>query len=142
MNRDILLPMCAMVGVTFLVWLRLFYQRVTLMISSGKRLQATAHDPVFDEVFAKALNVSECFINLFEVPVLFYAAVLAIFASGTADRAYVTMAWMFVGFRAFQALVHCTYNRILHRLTGFLLGALTVWAMWGRFACHLLCPSQ
>ena len=55
-------------------------------------------------------NPSENFKNLFEIPVLFYALALYLFATSQVDGAYLTAAWIFVAFRALHSLVHCTVN--------------------------------
>ena len=39
-----------------------------------------------------------------------------------------------VAFRAIHSLVHCTYNRVMHRFSAYLVAALALWAMWVRLA--------
>ncbi|MGL4395611.1 MAG: MAPEG family protein [Hyphomicrobium sp.] len=70
------------------------------------------------------------YMNLLELPVLFYAACLVAYASQRIDPVIVTLAWAFVGARVAHSIVHLTYNNVLHRLVVFALGALIVMAMW------------
>lgn len=70
--------------------------------------------------------------NLYEVPVLFYAAGAAILALGLDDAVFVYMAYVFVGLRLVQAGIHTTYNNVTHRLFVFACGLIMVLALWIR----------
>ncbi len=70
--------------------------------------------------------------NLYEVPVLFYAACAAILILKLDDLVFVYLAYVFFGLRLVQALIHTTYNNVLHRLMIFAAGMITVLAMWLR----------
>jgi hypothetical protein len=56
------------------------------------------------------------YINLLELPVLFYAACLTLLASNRTDETMLTLAWAFVAFRIVHSLIQLTYNNVLHRL--------------------------
>lgn len=137
MNREILLPMCAMVGVTLLVWLRLLFARIRATLPL-KDPQILAANPKAQVIFKDSENISDNFENLFEVPVLFYAAVLTIFATGTSDRAFLWCAWLFVALRAVHSLIHCTYNDVMHRFTAYGLSTVLIWVTWIRIAGHFI----
>jgi hypothetical protein len=136
MNREILLPMCAMVGLTFLVWFRLVFLRVRKTLPL-KDPQVLLSDAQAQTIFKDSNHNSDNFENLFEVPVLFYAAILTIFATGTSDRTFLGCAWIFVAFRAVHSLIHITYNRVTHRFAAYALSTIAVWVMWIRIAAHL-----
>jgi hypothetical protein len=70
------------------------------------------------------------FINLFEVPVLFYAVCLAAIFLHLSGSAMVFLAWGFVFCRVVQAFIHMTYNNVLHRMLAFFAGFAVVLAMW------------
>ena len=72
--------------------------------------------------------------NLFEIPVIFYALALVLFATGQVDAAYVGAAWIFALFRALHSAVHCTINVINVRFTLYAISTLAVWFMVGRAA--------
>jgi hypothetical protein len=64
--------------------------------------------------------------NLFEMPVLFYALVLYLFATNQVDGAYVAVAWVFVAFRALHSAVHCTVNVVKLRFFLYLISTLAL----------------
>jgi hypothetical protein len=72
-------------------------------------------------------NPSDNFKNLFEVPVLFYALALYLFATNQVDAAYVTAGWIFVAFRVLHSAVHCTFNLVMLRFYLYLFSTLAVW---------------
>ena len=70
--------------------------------------------------------------NLYEVPVLFYAACAAILALRLDDAIFVYMGYSFLGFRIIHSYIHTTYNNVYHRLLIFACGLVIVLAMWVR----------
>ena len=101
--NPLLLPLLAMVGLTLLVWIRLYVVRVREMKRSRidpQRLAGSA-----DKGLLKDTRASDNFINLFEVPVLFYVLVLASVAAGVQDPLLLALAWAFVALR----VVHSGY---------------------------------
>ncbi len=128
-----LLPaLLAMVGLTLLVWLRLYQLRLAEMKRSRITPQRLAGSA--DRHLLKDTRASDNFSNLFEVPVLFYVLVLATIASGIADPALIVLAWTFVGLRALHSAIQCTYNRVMHRFSAYALATLVLFAYAGRLA--------
>jgi hypothetical protein len=130
--NPLLLPLLAMVGLTLLVWVRLYLVRIPEMKRSRidpQRLAGSA-----DKGLLKDTRASDNFINLFEVPVLFYALVLASLASGVSDPALLVLAWTFVGLRALHSLIQCSYNRVMHRFTAYALATVSLFLYLGRLA--------
>lgn len=78
------------------------------------------------------------YMNLLELPVLFYVLALTLFVTGRVDGTYVAMAWAFVALRVVHTLVHIAYNNVFHRLTIFALANVVLLVMWLRFAWSLL----
>ena len=74
-------------------------------------------------------NPSDNLKNLFEIPVLFYALVLYLFATRQVDRLYVDAGWVFVAFRTLHSAVHCTFNIVLLRFYLYLIATLAVFFM-------------
>lgn len=74
------------------------------------------------------------FSNQFEVPVLFYVVAILHVVMQLESQIALYLAWGFVGFRYLHALIHITYNHVLHRLGAFFAGFVCVLALW----CHLL----
>ena len=137
MNEVLVWPMLAQVALTAAVWVRLYVLRIaemrrrridpqTLSLSGAKR------DSLEDT------RGSDNFGNLFEVPVLFFAACLAAGMTGVGSMLFVVLAWVFVILRALHSLIHTTCNRVMHRFTVHVASTLTVFLMWLVLAAQLL----
>lgn len=75
--------------------------------------------------------------NQFEVPVLFYAALALIVATGMVDWVAVALSWIFVASRIVHALIHIGPNIVIRRFQAFLLGFVTVVLLWLWFGLRL-----
>ncbi len=82
------------------------------------------------EVPEMVAKTSRHFSNLFEVPVLFYAAGLVYLAMGMEYALTVYLAWAFVVSRVVHSCIHLGYNNVQHRLVVFGVANLCVLAMW------------
>ena len=69
------------------------------------------------------------YMNLLELPVLFYVICLMLFVSGKVDQAFLTLAWTYVGLRVLHTLVHVTYNHVYHRLALFVASNIVITTM-------------
>jgi hypothetical protein len=130
---DLLQPVLALVGLTFLVWLRLFMVRVPLIMRrqidvNFYVVKDGAPPPPIERAPTHHLA------NLFEMPVLFYALVALTIACGATDPTTVTLAWAYVGLRGLHALIHLTYNLPNHRFVPYFLSCAVLLVMWLRFA--------
>jgi len=72
------------------------------------------------------------YMNLLELPTLFYAACLALFVLGKVTQVDCTIAWIYVGLRAAHSLIHLTYNNVLHRLAVFATSNVVLGVFWIR----------
>ncbi len=137
-QSEILAPFAAMLLLTVAVWLYMYVRRLSYMFANGidpQRLASPAGKNALlpDAVQYPANNLA----NLFEMPVLFYAVVLAIYATTSVDATYVQLAWAFVVLRALHSLVHCTFNHVKTRFTFYLLSCLALFALIVRFTLSL-----
>jgi len=82
-------------------------------------------------------KTSRNYLNLFEYPVLFYAACLVVMVTNNPDPLQANLAWTFVGARYLHSLVHTTYNNVNHRMVVFFVSVLSVLAMWVRIFISL-----
>ena len=122
-------PMLAMVLLTFLVAVIMLYRRVQT-IKSGE-VDALRYKTLSnDRAPAFLLQAERHFINLFEVPVLFYAACTVAMILPLRNEIGIYVAWSFVFFRVLQAIIHLWPNKIMYRMTAFLLGFLSVLILW------------
>lgn len=72
------------------------------------------------------------YMNLLELPLLFYVACLAQLATNQFDEVMLWLAWAFVVVRFVHSYIHLAYNNVLHRMYAFGAGVLIVLAMWLR----------
>lgn len=131
----IFVPFAGMLVLTALVWVWMFHQRIGAMRRLGIDVQTRAD---LDKLGTPAINSSANFQNLFEVPVVFYACVLALHATDLVDSLHVACAFGFLAFRTAHSVIHCTYNHILQRFTVYAIAALFLWVMVVRFAVAIV----
>jgi hypothetical protein len=136
--KPILLPLLAMVILTFLVWIYLYITRIREMNKKGIDPQRLAENATKQTLLTESAGPSDNFKNLLEMPVLFYVAVLLSLVLLIQDAVLVQLAWVFVALRALHSLVHCTYNRVMHRFLAYLTSSLVLILMWYRLALYIL----
>lgn len=114
----ILIPMLALAVWTMLVLLLVPYQR--FKAAFARKVTAT------DFKFGESANVpgdvsipNRNFMNLLEVPILFYVVCLTLFVAHKVDGVAITLAWVYVVGRVMHSGVHLTYNNVMHRLAVF-----------------------
>ena len=78
------------------------------------------------------------YMNLLELPVLFYVACLFMLTTGKFDPVQISLAWLFVATRYAHAFIYIGFNHVPLRFTAFLAGVLTLAVMWTRFAMQTL----
>jgi hypothetical protein len=132
MNDPIWLPCAAMVGLTALVWVKLYWDRLGEMRAKGIDAQAlaTARDAAGR---LERRDAADNFRNLFEIPVLFYLLCVALVLTGGSTPGFVTAAWAYVALRALHSLIHVTYNRVVHRFLAYVASTLLLFGLWLAF---------
>ena len=132
---SILLPFFGLMALTGVVWIYMYYRRLSFIIGNRIRPQdlttpERASELLPEDVRYPANNLR----NLLELPLLFYALCLYLYVTQTVDSTYVTAAWLFVGLRAAHSAIHCTVNRVQYRFYAYFVSALVLWFMVGRAA--------
>jgi len=121
-------PFFATIFPTLLVWIYMYVRRINFIVGNKLNTQDLAVPGKLAELSPPAVsNPSDNLRNLFEIPVLFYAVVLYLFARNQVDALYVDVAWLFVAFRAMHSAVHCTFNLVILRFYLYLIATLAVW---------------
>ena len=128
-------PMMAHVLLVYGLYGLMFMRRMAAVRAGNARVSQFRENR--DEP-AESLFVRNSLTNQFELPVLFHAACLALFATGAADGVALTLAWLFIASRYVHALIHVTTNRIRYRQPAFTAGLLLLALMWGWLALRLL----
>jgi hypothetical protein len=123
---QIFIPFAGMLLLTMLVWLYMFYLRLGHIRRTGVEPKSRADLDAFP---ASAVATSNNFVNLFELPVLFYAVVLALYALNQVDYIHVVCAYGFLLFRVLHSLIHCTYNHIMQRFGMYAIASIFLWVM-------------
>lgn len=78
-----------------------------------------------------ALVASRHFVNLFEAPVLFYAACVTAMVTQQAGAVLVALASIYVAARVAHAYVHLGTNRLRTRVNVYLASWIVLVTMWG-----------
>jgi hypothetical protein len=136
MNTTIFWPMVALVGVTLVVWVRLYIVRIGEMRTRRIHPQKVATSRMAAEAL-QDVTAADNFRNLFEVPVLFYAVCCALAITDSVTGVQLALAWTFVALRALHSFIHVTYNRVMHRFLVYIVGGVVVFLMWALFALQL-----
>jgi hypothetical protein len=133
----IFLPALAMAALTFVVWWRMYFLRIGEMTRERIHPQSVATS-VQMATRLQDTRAADNFRNLFELPVLFYLALVVAALSGQVNVATLGLAWAFVALRVVHSAIQCTYNRVWHRFYAYLAGGLVLWTLWGVLAFGLL----
>lgn len=127
--NDILWPAFALAAWTAGILLSIAFVRVAAV----RRGEARPADFRLGEsagVPARVALHNRNYMNLLEMPVLFYVVLLLLRVNGSADATALLLAWSYVGLRVAHSIVHLTWNNVLHRLIVFGLGNLVLIVLW------------
>lgn len=137
----ILYPVVALAFWTFIVLMLIPIVRVR----SGLRRETRVDDFKYGEAASVPKYVSvpnRNYMNLLELPLLFYVACLLLYITAGASLAAIVLAWAYVGLRAIHSVIHLTYNHVIHRLTAFALSNVALVSLWVLAAAHLASRGQ
>lgn len=135
-DSSIFLPAFAMVVLTIAVWLRMYVTRIREMKRERIHPQAVATSAQMAARISDS-RAADNFRNLFELPVLFYLALVLAAQTEQVTPAVLALSWSFVVLRVVHSLIHCTYNKVMHRFRAYLAGGVVLWALWGILAVEL-----
>jgi hypothetical protein len=130
-------PALAMVALTIIVWVHMYRTRIAQM----KRERIHPQSVATSSQAAGKLTDSQAadnFRNLFELPVLFYLALVVAVQTAQVSTITLTLAWLFVVLRVAHSAIHCTYNKVIHRFYVYFFGGVVLWVLWGVLGYGLL----
>jgi len=132
----ILLPLYVQVALTFVLLFWMGFARVGAI----KRKETKMTDIALGQSNwpPRVQQISNCYHNQFQLPLLFYVLTVLVIITRHADYLFVMMAWLFVLTRLLHAYIHTGSNFVRHRFNAFLLGAVILLAMWLIFAVRIL----
>jgi len=130
-------PALAMVALSLVVWVRMYRARIAQMKREHIHPQAVATSA---QMAAKLTDsqAADNFRNLFELPVLFYLALVVAAQTAQVNVLTLGLAWAFVALRILHSFIHCTYNKVIHRFYAYFLGGFVLWVLWAVLAYGLL----
>jgi hypothetical protein len=132
----ILWPLFAMFLLVVAVAATMFRRRVAFYKTNRVHPQKTATSAEMASTITDT-RAPDNFRNLFEVPVMFYVAVLTIFVAGFFCTAHLVLAWLYVAARATHSFIHCTSNVVMHRFYAFVTSCTVLSIMWLMIAYQL-----
>ena len=136
--KPLLYPLLIQVLLTFVVMFRMYSTRIAEIRAKGIRPQEIRTRQAFREKVTDSANSADNFSNLFEMPVLFYVAVLLALTLLLSDYLLVALAWLYVALRVVHSFIHCTYNAVLHRFNVFAASAVVLILIWARLAMLII----
>mgnify|MGYP003382689570 CR=1 FL=1 len=131
METEILKPMALLALYTAAIIIVVAVRRGMAMMAGTITLDDFAHGET-PKVPASASLANRNYMNLLEMPVLYYAVCITIFALQRSDGLFVGLAWAYFGLRVAHSLIHLTYNKVLHRSLVFALSNFVLAIMWVR----------
>jgi hypothetical protein len=137
-STAILWPMLSLIGLTFFTLFYMFCTRVNYMLANKIHPQRVQSRDGMRQLLQPAATPSDHFNNLLELPLLFYIAVMLIWALQLSDSIYLLMAWLYVCLRLAHSIIHLSYNRVMHRLYAFAASSLVLLLIWLRLALHII----
>ena len=135
-NFAILYPMFALAAWTMIVLLLI----PAIRIRAALRGEVRPADFRYGESATVPAEVSvpnRNYMNLLELPMLFYVVCLILYVIAGATHLAVAIAWTYVALRVLHSLIHLTYNHVIHRLAVFALGSTVLTVLWVLAALHL-----
>jgi hypothetical protein len=134
--RFVLLPLFVEVILTFVLLFSLAPMRARDLRSRTVR---TADIALGERRWSpRTQQVSNCFDNQFQLPVLFYVLTILSIITRHADIIFLLLAWIFVLSRLVHAYVHVTSNRVQLRGAVWGIGALALLIAWVIFMVRIL----
>lgn len=128
-QNSVLYPMFAMVLLSILVGMRMLQLRFRAVKRDGLQpgyflMNRGGKAPAY------MLQAEQHYVNLYETPMLFYAAVILIYILGITNWFSVVVAWGYTLVRVAHAREHLGKNRLTHRRRIFLMSIMLIATLW------------
>lgn len=117
---SLIYPLFAMLALHFIVLTYMFAIRVREMKANKihpEKLRLRTNT----SIELKNSSAADNFMNLFEMPVVFYVIILLAIALNKFTSITLFLAWGFVFLRYSHSFIHCTYNKVMDRFKAFAL---------------------
>lgn len=129
---QLVLPMFIPVLLTFITLFLMFVTRVKALKKKEVRYSyfSTYQQRENSKIPDYMLQPSRHFVNLLELPILFYIVCILFIQLNQIDSIAISLAWIFSISRVFHSLIHLTSNNINRRLMFYSFGFLVLILMW------------
>lgn len=121
----ILIPVFALAGWTCLILLLIAFRRLTAGVAPREYALGDS-----SQVPLPVQLANRNYMNLLELPLLFYIICLLAYVTGSVSGLLVLLAWSYVLLRVVHSVIHVTYNQVMHRFLVFVLSNLVLTALW------------
>ncbi len=121
----ILYPVFGLVAWTFLVLLWVAAARLNSKLRPSHVALGES-----DSVPTHCRLANRNYMNLLELPMLFYAACGLLYTGHGGTSTALPLAWAYVALRVAHSLVHLTYNNVIHRLLLFAISNFLLMGLW------------
>lgn len=136
--KPLLLPLMIQVLLTFVVWHRMYFDRISEMQQKRIDPQRINTRRNGRELLTDSAASADNFMNQFEMPVLFYLAIVLALMLLIQDPVLVMLAWLYVALRIVHSFIHTTYNHVMHRFWVYISSCGVLMVLWGRLAWQVL----
>ena len=136
-NTLIFGPILAMVSLTFMVLLLIPFMRITAVKNGNVKIKEYRYGDT-DSVPERARLLNRNYINLLEIPVLFYLVCICYFLINQVNEVVLYLAWSYVAFRVIHSYIHILYNNVQHRFAAFALSNVVLIILWVNFAAFYI----
>ena len=133
----LVLACASQVVLTLIVCLAMLVHRIRLMKKIRLHPQAVALSGDRLKHY-KDSRISDNYNHLFELPVLFYVVCIVGSIGQHTPSGLVLLAWGVVISRVVHSCIQCSYNRVTHRFSVFVLGLILMIMMWLGFVVSYL----
>jgi hypothetical protein len=136
-NTTFFWPAFVMVLLTFSVMTRMLFSRIAAMKNNKIHPQSISTSA---ELAAKMPDsrAADNFRNLFETPVLFYAALFFAHTTQPDNHTLWALAWLYVALRVVHSIIQCSYNKVMHRFYVFFTSIWVLLAIWVMLAIGIV----
>ena len=136
--KPLFIPLLIQVGLTFAVWLRMYHLRIREMTAKRIDAQQVSTRTKGRQVLVDSAAAADNFMNQFEMPVLFYTAIVLALVLMWQDPVLVILSWMFVALRVTHSIIHTTYNHVMHRFWVYIFSCFALLCIWIRLGWFMI----
>ena len=136
-TTSILIPMIALVAWTLAILMMIPIRRFRAA-SQGLVTWADFALGESERVPPEACLPNRNYMNLLQLPVLFYVGCITTYVTGLVNVVVVALAWGYVVLRIAHSLVHVSYNNVQHRFRIFAASNVVLMVFWVYITLWLL----